>query len=790
MENGSGSSAEPRATTTYSPGSGFVLLRPEDLAPRFPHLEILELLGQGGMGMVYKARQPRLDRFVALKVLPPEVGQDPAFADRFAREARALAKLTHPRIVVVYDFGQSDGLFYLLMEFVDGVNLRSLLRQGQLKPEEALRIVPQICEALEYAHEAGVVHRDIKPENILLDRKGNVKIADFGLAKLLGPKAGDSVLTGSRQIMGTPHYMAPEQMEKPLAVDHRADIYSLGVVFYEMLTGELPLGRFAPPSKKVTVDVRLDEVVFRALEKEPERRYQHASEVKTDVESLSGLSEHPAFPSAIRRHATQGRSVGTAGKWRQAWLLITLLCTALLASVLYIHLTVGPGSPIGELVQPMAIALLASVGLWALWQFVRGGRAGDIKTDVESLSGLSEHPAFPSSSRRHGAQGHSVSIAGIWRQACLLITLLCTSYFVGVLFSDLPPEIPPSQAASHFLVASVGLWALWQSIRRHRVQGHSVGIAGIWRQACLLITLLCTSYFVGVLFSDPPPEIPPLQAASHFLVASVGLWALWQFVRGGRAGAIQTVVPELDFPQPRPAWDHGRFPEDDLGPPGSVKASPAAPVDAATLTPGEIFERVWDELRSARGRFTMPAIKALLLTVFAGCLFLFLSPHYSDDPVLDPGCGLKLQAGYPSPWLVIDKDIGSPTYRVEAFSWSWAIIALGVLAGWLHGVIRRVETGGRRTKLDRFVLRGFPLWAWIMVLALGAFSIDAFWRFRTFRPNPPMTRPTFIDPNVSAPWAFKKGSSPTVMAKGLEEGKSAESQKKTAGPEQDSRRAP
>src|SRR5262249_4030972 len=147
----------------------------------------------------------------------------------------------------------------------------------------------------------------------LLDRKGNVKIADFGLAKLLGPRAGDSLLTGSRQIMGTPHCMAPEQMEKPLQVDHRADLYSLGVVFYEMLTGELPLGRFAPPSKKATVDVRLDDVVLRALEKEPDQRYQHASEVKTDVETLSGPPEHPAFPSSLRRHAVQGHSIGTAG---------------------------------------------------------------------------------------------------------------------------------------------------------------------------------------------------------------------------------------------------------------------------------------------------------------------------------------------------------------------------------------------------------------------------------------------------------------------------------------------
>src|SRR5712692_9194174 len=132
------------------------------------------------MGAVYKARQPGLDRLVALKILPPDAGRDPAFAERFTREARALAKLNHPNIVGVYDFGQTDGQYYLIMEFVDGLNLRQVLRAGELKPQEALRIVPQICEALQFAHDEGIVHRDIKPENILLDKKGRVKIADFG----------------------------------------------------------------------------------------------------------------------------------------------------------------------------------------------------------------------------------------------------------------------------------------------------------------------------------------------------------------------------------------------------------------------------------------------------------------------------------------------------------------------------------------------------------------------------------------------------------------------------------
>jgi serine/threonine protein kinase len=171
-----------------------------------------------------------------------------------------------------------------------------MLASGKLAPHEALAIVPQICEALQYAHDVGVVHRDIKPENILLDRKGRVKIADFGLANVLGRPEKSGMLTGSRQVMGTPYYMAPEQIERPQEVDHRADIYSLGVVFYEMLTGELPLGRFAPPSRKVDVDARLDEVVLRALESEPERRYQYASEVKTDVERLSQSSPPPTRP--------------------------------------------------------------------------------------------------------------------------------------------------------------------------------------------------------------------------------------------------------------------------------------------------------------------------------------------------------------------------------------------------------------------------------------------------------------------------------------------------------------
>jgi predicted Ser/Thr protein kinase len=264
------------------------------LAAAFPHLEIVELLGQGGMGTVFKVRQKNLDRLAALKVIPPQAALDPTFAERFSREARALARLNHANIVTVYDQGQQGGFYFLLMEYIDGANLRQLMRSERIAPREALAIVPQICDALQYAHDQGIVHRDIKPENVLIDRNGRVKIADFGLAKLLGTSPADFTLTHTQQVMGTPRYMAPEQIERPSQVDHRADIYSLGVVIYEMLTGELPIGRFAPPSQKVEVDVRLDEIVLRTLEKEPARRYQKASEVRTEIESVNGLLPGPA----------------------------------------------------------------------------------------------------------------------------------------------------------------------------------------------------------------------------------------------------------------------------------------------------------------------------------------------------------------------------------------------------------------------------------------------------------------------------------------------------------------
>ncbi len=322
--------AEAMAPTQVDaePAAARQTLAPAELAPFFPQLEILECLGRGGMGVVYKARQKTLNRFVALKLLAPERVRDTQFAERFTREAQALAALSHPNIVTIYDFGQAGGFYFLLMEFVDGVNLRQLLRMRKFTPEEALAIVPPLCDALQLAHDRGIVHRDIKPENLLLDKDGRVKVADFGIAKMLGAvdagrgSGASAPGTTTQTAVGTPGYSAPEQKTDPQRVDSRADIYSLGVVFYEMLTGELPGKRIEPPSAHmggIQIDVRLDEIVLRALEREPERRYQTAGELKTVIETVVAETlKHAGVGSFAPGTGPRGTAVLSAPRWSRA----------------------------------------------------------------------------------------------------------------------------------------------------------------------------------------------------------------------------------------------------------------------------------------------------------------------------------------------------------------------------------------------------------------------------------------------------------------------------------------
>lgn len=253
-----------------------------------PQYEVLGLLGRGGMGAVYKGRQTNLDRLVAIKILPPDLGEGGQnYAERFKNEARAMAKLTHPGIVAVHDFGQTpDGLLYFVMECIEGTDVGQMVaQQGRLPHAHALAITAHVCDALQYAHDHGIIHRDIKPSNIMVGYDGAVKVADFGLAKIT--REGETGITHSSMAMGTLHYMAPEALTLGAEVDHRADVYATGVMLYQMLTGKLPQGLFEMPSARVPeLDPRFDGVVAKALRENRNVRYQSARELRYDLDAI------------------------------------------------------------------------------------------------------------------------------------------------------------------------------------------------------------------------------------------------------------------------------------------------------------------------------------------------------------------------------------------------------------------------------------------------------------------------------------------------------------------------
>ncbi|HCN79353.1 MAG TPA: hypothetical protein DIT13_19495, partial [Verrucomicrobiales bacterium] len=306
---------------------------PEELTALLPHgmYHVEGFLGQGGMGAVYQGIHVKLKRPVAIKIMHREAGRDYDFAMRFEREAQAMAKLSHPNIVGVHDYGEAGpDYLYIVMELVDGADLMDVIRTGRMTQEMALTLLPQICDALQFAHDHGIVHRDIKPSNIMLTREGRVKIADFGLAKHFDAESSFRTQTGTG--MGTPDYAAPEQFDPNATIDHRADIYALGVMIYQMITGQLPRGAWKAPSERAPVAPQWDDIVSRAMQNDPGDRYQQAREVKTDVTSI------PLAGSRVRKDAaekpqaaTKPRALASAAAKSRAPLIFGLVVGAVLA---------------------------------------------------------------------------------------------------------------------------------------------------------------------------------------------------------------------------------------------------------------------------------------------------------------------------------------------------------------------------------------------------------------------------------------------------------------------------
>ncbi|MGJ8658093.1 MAG: protein kinase domain-containing protein [Akkermansiaceae bacterium] len=252
----------------------------EELQDKFPNHQIESFIAQGGMGAVYLATQTSLDRPVAIKILPKEFGEDEDYRVSFETEAKAMAKLNHSNLVGIYDFGDLDGMLYIIMEYIPGRSLFDTAHGQQVDQLEAASLIADMCVGLDHAHSAGMLHRDIKPANVLIDDEAKPKIVDFGLARPLGEEQSDGV------VFGTPGYTAPEVLTNPFAVDQRSDIFSMGVMLYEMLTGQLPGNPVVPASNVSHSDARFDAILRKAIHPDPAQRYATAGEMADALDSL------------------------------------------------------------------------------------------------------------------------------------------------------------------------------------------------------------------------------------------------------------------------------------------------------------------------------------------------------------------------------------------------------------------------------------------------------------------------------------------------------------------------
>lgn len=282
----------------------FVAPELEEVARLFPSYDILSLIACGGMGAVFHAVQRSLDRPAAIKILPRDFANDDAFREGFELEAKAMGKLNHPNLIGVYDFGEADGMLYIIMEFVPGRSLYETTHGCSLDQLEAIGVIVAVCNGLAHAHENGILHRDIKPSNILLDGNANPKIGDFGLARALEREIQDG-----EQIYGTPGYTAPEVLEPPYTFDQRADIFSVGVMLHELLTGNLPETDARPASAQSGCTPRLDAVIRKATHPDPARRYLTAGELAAELSAIGSSPGRALLTAGSAAQAKPGRAL-------------------------------------------------------------------------------------------------------------------------------------------------------------------------------------------------------------------------------------------------------------------------------------------------------------------------------------------------------------------------------------------------------------------------------------------------------------------------------------------------
>ncbi len=351
------------------------------IGKKLSHFRIEAKLGSGGMGEVYRAHDERLDREVAIKVLPEGTLADETARKRFRKEALALSKLNHPNIATIHDFDTQDGVDFLVMEYVEGETLSKRITNGPLSQKEVSKMGAQVADALEAAHEKGVIHRDLKPGNVMVTAKGRAKVLDFGIAKLLR-REGETTLgetaTETRGVAGTLPYMAPEQLLGE-EVDTRTDLFSLGVLLYEAATGQRPFqaeiapkltdailhqAPLTPRALNARVSPELERIILKCLEKDPENRYQSAKEIEVDLRRLQTSTSASALRVAAPARMTRRRAVLAAG--------VGLAGVAGLAVILnYVART--PEEGVLRLINPVQLTSAVGVENYATWS-PDGGR--------------------------------------------------------------------------------------------------------------------------------------------------------------------------------------------------------------------------------------------------------------------------------------------------------------------------------------------------------------------------------------------------------------------------------